>query len=238
MRKTVLYVLILLAILPATGTAESNHGDVMLKLVDGFKESGLEASEWQVTIKENVSTEDAENVLNKLKRQMNMTETTDENSEIHQATVVDQATKSDISYQVILPESNHFKAEIIVSINGHKWGEPIRDAYQKKVNTIKKEFFTRHSKTFACLTGGVHDTISSVYLLDNVKNAYKANILSKQIDSNKKSMIKDIQYGYTPLWKENIIIDGKPVNLQFVIKETKSDALEITVGTPILINEY
>lgn len=238
MRKTALYIFILLVILPAASTAHGNQEDVMLQLASGFKESGLETSEWNVTIKENMSKKDAENVLNTLTSKMEMTKSVDKNSEKYQATETNQATKSDMLYTIILPEKNHFKAELIVSINGHNWDETIETAYPKLINKIKESFFTGQSKIFACLTGDVHDTMSSVYLVDKVKNAYQARILSKQVDSNANSMIKDIQYGYTPLWKEKITIDGNPVNLQFVIKETKSGALKILVGTPILINEY
>ena len=239
MRLTALYIFILLLVLPSATMAHINNQGPMVQLANNYQESGHNISEWNVTIKEQMDRETAIQKIHKLKKNVDfIKESTDKHSNKFFVNDTHNPTKSEVHYTIIIPKSSHYKAELIVSINGHNWNKSINTAYEKQIEKLRKDFFSMDSKTFACIKGKVHDTINNVYFMHKMKEIYQAKILSKQTDSIEDSMINVIQYGYTPLWKENMTIDGKPINLQFVIKRTTSDALEIRIGTPILINEY
>lgn len=238
MRLLILSLFILVLILPSTNMAQVDNQDVLIQLANDFRENDVSISEWNVTFKEQISREHATHTIHKLEKDFTVTESDDENSKKYHVTNTHKATKSDVTYIVIVPKNAHYASELIVSINGHKWDKSMSQAYYKQMESLRSEYFTKQSKTFACITGKVHGTISSVYFMDRIQEKYHINMLSKQTDSVENPVIKEIRYGYTPLWNEEITIDGNPINFQFVIKRATGDALEITVGTPILINEY
>jgi len=235
-----LYLIIFFLILPTANfvQGQKQNVNVMEKLVNGFNEYKDTITEWNITIKEQMSQKDILKRVEKLKKEYNVVKTSGDGSQKFHVSDSDQITNGNVRFTAIIPDELRFKAEFIMSINGHNWNESTEQTSMKQVDRLKEHYFTNESKTFTCLTADIHDTINSVYFMDKVKESYQAKILSKQMDSNDKSMIKEIKYGYTPLWREKIIIDGNPINLQFVIKKTTDDAIEIRVGTPILINEY
>src|SRR5699024_5215650 len=200
MRMLLLYSFIFFLILPSTNHAGGYGESVLTQLMDGLEGYDHTVSEWNITIKEQMTKENALKKIQQLKSEFDVLEEDADKSRKYRAIDRNQASASDIHYVIILPDVNHYKAEMIVSIIGHNWSESINETSMEQVKTIKRNYFTNRSKTFACLTAKVHDTINSVYFVDKMKESYQADILLEQTDANEDSMIKNIKYGYTPLW--------------------------------------
>src|SRR5699024_90399 len=130
-----------------------------------------------------------------------------------------------------------YNAEIIAVISGENWDERIKKRYVSTINALPEKMFTNQAHEFACLTTHTNGKMSSDDFLETYKQDLNIEQVSTQTDNVQHSTVKKIIYGYTPLWKQSINIENEALNVQIAVSGNKGNT-KLTIGTPILINEY
>ncbi|WP_099159408.1 YwmB family TATA-box binding protein [Virgibacillus ndiopensis] len=236
MKKTGL-IFILLLLFTTRALAHTNH-DEMIDLATLVEESNLTIDEWQVTIKEQIDRNGIQYKIKQLRNSYLVSTSEDENVIKYSFSDVHKTSEVNETYKVIIPKNKSYKAEIIGVLSGEVWSNSIKKNYQKKLSLMLEQFFTQSAKKFACLTTISNDTISSDYFLNELKQKLNLQHISTQYDSIQNSMHEKIIYGYTPLWKQQITVMDKPMNVQLAVRAGKNESTKFTIGTPILITEY
>ncbi len=193
---------------------------------------------WQVTMKENITKQKAEDIVADFKYSSLDSRIENENVIKYIFGDVHKVEGIDVTYNVVIPQNEAFKPELIVVIEGTKWNENIEEAYVLRKEMIKDRFFTKSLKLFACLTVQQGGIMSSDVFMDDITKYFNVKHSTTQIDTIENSMHKKIIYGYTDLWKQNFMIQGTQMNLQIAIVADEEMNTTYTIGTPILIHEY
>jgi hypothetical protein len=237
--KKIVFALILILLIPAAGTVEgageTNELPVLAALL---QDNDLTIENWQVTIKEKKSRSQLQNVINLLKDRYLVTTNADENAikyRVEDSHKVEGITEV---YEVIIPNDENFDGEMIAVIKGNEWEESAVHIYREKLYHITEQYFTSRAKRFACLETEDDDIMKSEHFLDDALEYLDLKYVSTQTDKITNNMNKKFLYGYTPLWGQEIPAMENPVNLQIAVKNIEKENSKITVGTPILINEY
>ncbi len=220
-----------------TGASPSNEIDPLIKFTEVAEEDQLEINSWEVLIKETKQIKNREAYVNKFRNQQLITMTKDENS-INYIFEERNNNAIQINYQLVLPLHSDEQAELIIAISGNEWNEKIKENYTKIAADLKKEKFTSKAKTFACIEFIEGGTIGDRMIIDSFLSSLEVVHMKVQNDTVQSSRLKNVIYGYTPLWKESFDLEGIPLNLQIAVTELETGDLKYTIGTPILINEY
>ncbi|MGY0691234.1 YwmB family TATA-box binding protein [Virgibacillus sp. FSP13] len=239
MKKIVLMVVLLLILFTKTVVGyTASVTDEMIDLASAVIESEIGIDNWQVTIKEQISHEKANNVANKLKNGYLVSTAEDENIIKYSFSDVHKSDDLDESFKVVIPKNTNYQAEVITVIRGDFWNESVEQAYISTKNALPDYLFSKDAERFACLTTDSSGTIDSDYFLNEFSE--KLNVQQKltQTDKIKNTSVGKILYGYTPLWDQKITIMDKSMNVQIAINESKDEGTKFTIGTPILITEY
>ncbi|HLR67730.1 YwmB family TATA-box binding protein [Virgibacillus alimentarius] len=238
MRKIV-FILILFLFIPTVSAANNDLSkDEFETLASLIMHHDLSIKEWQVTKKEKVTQESLIQLMEGMKDQYRVR--TEENDKAIKYIIEDTHKTAGLSviYIGILPKEHRFDAEFTAIIKGEKWNKSIEDNYQKKRDFIRRHFFTNSVKTFTCLTTEEDAIIGNDRTLTNIVEQLGLTYVSTQNDKMNQSVNKKFIYGYTSLWSEKITVMDTPVNVQIAIKYKQNGDSNITIGTPILINEY
>ncbi|WP_164667589.1 YwmB family TATA-box binding protein [Virgibacillus doumboii] len=239
MRRIVLILIII--ILTATSTAAGiTKNEEMTDLAAMVTEHNLAIDGWQVTIKEQMTAEKVKQLMDILREKNShlVSSTEDENTIKYSFSYAHKTNDMSENYNVVIPKNKAYDAQFIAVMKGNSWNDSIEKTYFTRLNSIKSAFFGENSTKFACLTTTLSDKIKSVYFFNRVKELLNLKNIRSQNDTLKQSMIKEIKYGYTPMWNQKLKIGDKPMNFQMAIKKSQSGNTKLTIGTPILITEY
>ncbi|WP_010531591.1 YwmB family TATA-box binding protein [Lentibacillus jeotgali] len=238
MRKMVLITGIFILMIVNT-TAFANDGDEMTDLASLVIGSDLSVDSWQVTIKEKMNENAIDSILKKLKHKNSykVSSTEDENTVKYFFKRVQKQEGFFESYSVVIPKNPKYEAELIAVLKGDRWSNKTAVNYADRLEDIHTTYFTKRSTKFACLTTTVGGNISSDYFFDRLKDTLQLSNVREQTDNVEESAVKNIMYGYTPLWEQTIQME-QPMNLQIVVQNAAQNSKRLTIGTPILINEY
>lgn len=238
--KRFLLILLIMLITTTNAAAYSNKQEEMASLSELVTENDLIVENWQVTIKEQMKIGRINRLMKKLQQENSylFSSEKDDNSIRYSFRNIQKDKSISETYNVLIPKDTKYKAQLIVVIEGNSWSETIEKSYFRKVNLLKKEFFSENSTKFACLNTTLSDKMSSDYFFKKMKESLNLLYIKTQVDTVENSTIKEIIYGYTSLWGQEIITMDKPMNLQMAIKNSENGTTKLTIGTPILITEY
>ncbi|GGJ91833.1 hypothetical protein GCM10007063_13030 [Lentibacillus kapialis] len=220
-------------------TAFANKSDEMTELGSVVSDNGLSVDNWQVTIKEKMAKDDVDRLLQKLrdKNSYKVSSDEDENTVKYFFERVQKQTSFSESYSVVIPENPLYDAELIAVLQGDKWNDKVAADYIDRIGDIHTSYFTNKSTKFACLSTINNDIIEDDNFFARLKNTLQLSKVREQTDNVEQSTVNKIIYGYTPLWEQTIKMK-QPINLQIVIQNAAQNSKRLTIGTPILINEY
>lgn len=235
MKYSMIICIIILSV-AMTGASPYKEIDPLIKFTEIVKEEQLEITRWEVMIKETMQIKNREGYVNKFRNHQLVTMTEDENS----INYVFEERKKDmkIQYNLVLPLHSDEQADLVTVITGNEWNEVVRENYTKIVAELKKEWFTSKARIFTCIEFIEGGTIESRMVIESFLSSLELVHMKAQNDNVQSSRLKNIIYGYTPLWKESYNLEGIPLNLQIAITELETGDLKYMIGTPILINEY
>lgn len=219
-------------------TAAITPEDDLERLATIVINSQLEIDMWQVTIKEKMPI----NKVGKIMKQL---------EETHTLTV--ENTKDFIKYtlhnnnieiiseavEIIIEHTNNVEyAHFNAIIEGSDWNNNILAIYQNRILSLNRHFFSEISRKYICLSTTNNAIIKGVDFIKQINDELDVIHKSTQLDTESYSTYEQIVYGYSPLLKETIQVEHKPMNLQIVTKQIKNNQTKLTIGTPILLNEY
>lgn len=236
--KKIAFILILLLLIPTVVIAKDVETDEMDTLTSLVMANDLAIEQWKVTLKEKITKSKLEGIIDNMRKNYLVTTTEDEDAVKYLIRDPHKTGGIDVVYSAIIPKDAKFETEFTAVIKGNEWNESTLHTYKQKINFIMKHHFTNSAKRFACLTTEDDGIIKGEHFLYETMQHLDLKYVSTQTDNVKKSTNKKIIYGYTSLWQQKITVMEKPVNIQIAIKNTENGNSKITVGTPILINEY
>lgn len=126
----------------------------------------------------------------------------------------------------------------IASFESTTWDENIATsvvAWKTKMDALHSG---SNVQKFACLQAETSDTIDDSVFLENVRGYFDLEDDEIQTEKVNSETSRKVIYGYTDLWADELVIDGNPMNMQVAMTHNKHNGTKITIGTPILINEY
>ncbi|SFE10043.1 TATA-box binding [Lentibacillus persicus] len=219
--------------------ADAQQSDELTDLASIVNDSSLAVDGWQVTIKETMNKNKIDGILEKLqaKNSYKVSSAEDENTVKYFFERVQKDTSLSESFNVVISKNPRHKSEFIAVLEGEDWNKGKAAAYLDRINTIQTTYFTKKSTKFACLMTDIDAKIEGAYFFDKLQQRLNLSITKTQTDNNENSTVKKIVYGYTPLWNQAISTE-EPMNLQIVVQDHAHGSARLTIGTPILINEY
>ncbi|MFS0750303.1 YwmB family TATA-box binding protein [Oceanobacillus sp. 1P07AA] len=229
---------IFISLFLTTTHASELDSDEMVALGNFAIEQQLEVENWQVNIKESISVDKAEKLVEQLKDDFSYEKKIDEKSIKYIFKNDHKIDSMDVLYKVILPTESSLQAEIIALLEGADWSEEIKETYITTKNEIVHKLFTKLAQSYTCLTLVNDDIMNSDVFINHAINYFNLRHTTTQYDNIAKSTIKKSFYGYTDLWNEFYSVDDGPINVQIAIIEDDAGNEQYTIGTPILIHEY
>lgn len=219
--------------------AFAQQSEELTDLASVVTDSSLNVDSWQVTIKESIHEDEIDHILENLQRKNSykVSSAEDEKTVKYNFERVQKDTGVSESFNVVIPKNPVHKAELIAVLQGKNWDDSTYDVYLNRINAIQSNYFTKKSTKFACLMTEVSGKMKDGYIFDKLKQKLNLSVTKTQTDNNEDSSVKKIVYGYTPLWEQEISTE-EPMNLQMVVHDSAQDSTRLTIGTPILINEY
>lgn len=236
MKKIFGFMICVFFLFTSIGAAQTVEEDELIQLATVIEENNLAIENWEVMFKRKSSKKYTLSLLEQLKNSYLVTVTEDENKLKYVVNEKEKNNAFSVQYNVLITKQSN-KSEIITVIKGSNWNRFIMEAYQSFVQT-KNEMFTQTSQKYTCLETKDSGIIDVGLLLKNIKEQLNLSHIVTQTDTVEQSVHKNLLYGYTPLWDQKIWIDTKPMNVQIVEKAAGLNQSNLTIGTPILVNEY
>ncbi|MFD1852168.1 YwmB family TATA-box binding protein [Oceanobacillus bengalensis] len=236
MWKIVLITIIMLFTANATTVQGSESHDIF-QLAGFFEDADIEIGQWQVMIKEQKTITDIERILDELQDSYKGSRTEEETVIKYQFRDPQIDNNMSVLYNIVIPKDNLTYPELIVVFEGNNWGQEVKETYLMK-ESICMEFFTDSRKIFSWMNAMSSDIIIEGEFQQKLTNYFNLQQINTHFDNTPNSVSKKFVYGYTTHINEQIIIERTPINVQVAITKNEKGITELTVGTPILINEY
>lgn len=237
-KKGLIHLLMIFLFFTITSSASGQKVDELIELTGIVTDSNLQVDEWTVTMKEKMSTTNAEKMIDNLDTSYKVQVTETNEITKYKAVNKDNKDKFNVIYELIIPKNDSLSSDVSVTIRGDSWDANIQEKYVKYSDRISTESFTENSRVYTCISIRDSDIINPVYIIDQIKSKLDLKIVSTQTDTVRNSPHKQFIYGYTPLWEEKIVVKTVPTNIQIVIERDEKGKENMIIGTPILINEY
>ncbi|GGP15174.1 YwmB family TATA-box binding protein [Oceanobacillus neutriphilus] len=214
------------------------HADEMEDLAAFAEEYDLAINFWEVTMKEQLETERAEDLVQSLKEKYTSHEDKDENRLKY---TFESRHKNDpfyVIYNVILPLDKNEPAEVIIVLHGTEWDNQISQKYQKEKTAILKNYLTKESQLYTCLSVQGSGIMNHDVFINKAKMYLNIKHISTKYDNIENSRIEKSTYGYTKTWEQYYYMENTPKNVQIAAVADRQGEMSYMIGTPILINEY
>jgi len=211
--------------------------DSLFHMAHSVEKEELHIKEWQVTYRDQVN----EGVVPDLVGFFNDQEKLDIEQNEHGMTyrIEDRNQIGNVNYSLILPKNSHDSARLIVHFSGVKWKEKEVIDFIRKKERIIEQFFSNSTAVFTCITAeenGIMKNGNSVRKIE--ENLNLVHMFTQFDDKRSANTVKEY-YGYNRLWKDKIPIGESHINVQIVIKHNEyTERNLVTIGTPIILNEY
>ncbi|MGM8211401.1 YwmB family TATA-box binding protein [Virgibacillus sp. W0430] len=237
MLKLTGFITSLIILFSSIGANQTPEQEELNYLASFILENNLDVAEWEVIYKDKRKVKTVQKLVRKIKDSHLVTVSENENTIKY---VIEDRNKTEtfnVQYSVLISKQATSYAEVHAVISGTSWNNAVRDAYRSFSQT-KNKFFTRTSQKFTCIKTKDSGIIEIGVLLTNLDDKLNLLHIATQTDTVEDSTHKNIIYGYTPLWEQKMLINSKPLNIQIVEKEADENQSNLTIGTPILVNEY
>ncbi|RKQ34369.1 YwmB family TATA-box binding protein [Oceanobacillus halophilus] len=222
----------------ANATVQGLEMDELEDMVSFVDSQNLTVSKWQVVMKEKMEEEAIREIIEELKNSYKVTRTEDENIIKYHIRDTHKEASFNVIYSVVLPKDKVSYPELTVVIEGEAWDESVQSDYRLIKDSISAKYFTKSQREFAWLRTTGSDIISGGAFEHNLTNHFNLQHQTTQLDKVSNSVCSKYIYGYTQKWNEKITIENTPINIQVAITKNDKSIPEMTLGTPILINEY
>lgn len=231
---------IILMILIGYISPEMPHKEIneLEDLVTIAKDNNLHIEGWMVTLKEKVTTKQAQQHLTVLQKEHIIQETAHKEITKYIINNNDEENGIAVTYELTIPHDQSISPQLAVTIGGHHLSMSVMDTYKEILTSIRNQFFTKESSQFTCLTAIKNGKIASDDFFKKTVENLDLKHISTQVDIINEVPYQETIYGYTPLWDNELIIKNKPLNIQMVIQEFKNEKQQVIIGTPFLITEY
>ncbi|CDQ18841.1 TATA-box binding [Halobacillus karajensis] len=208
--------------------------EALMEFASFAADKQLEVNSWSVTMKEKVSTNEADKIKEELatfwnnavisqERTANAVKYTVKNSHKNKQIVE--------TYSMIFPHNNKSNVEMVYSTEGQ--GTPsLTKLNQTTVEEVSRRFFSKNVTKFTCLKAKFSGIIDDVLVYEKFKQAFNVATID-EIDENGWTS----RTGYTQKWDQAIRAGDQMMNTQFATR-TLGGETNITIGTPIITAEY
>ena len=237
MRKIILIQMVFLLFFTGTEELKLTKRDALIDLATLIENNSLEVDNWEVIWKERLARKEVPTIINKLKDRSLVTVKDNENVIKYLFETTQKKDNISLKFQLIIPKQTNVNPEFIAVFKGDSWDQQIMDIYKREEIKIS-DLFTYSSNKYTCIGTKENDIIEIRAFLDKMENNLNLLHRSTQFDTVNNSTHKKIIYGYTALWEQKFIINDRPQNVQIVEKHIDKDRSIVTIGTPILVNEY
>ncbi|WP_047983778.1 YwmB family TATA-box binding protein [Ornithinibacillus californiensis] len=221
-----------------TVIAKESDSNELIDIATMILENNLQIQEWEVTMKEHRDATHLQEMVQDLSNSYSVTKHENENSIIYSVKDTHKEGTINVNYNVIFPKDNRYESELVITINGSSWDENIESSYVNLMSVLTGKFFTDNIKIFSCMSTRASAIIKNDNIVENITEKLKISHKETYNDTLKPTKDAEYIYGYSPLWGQKITIQDKPVNVQIVSQTLGSGDVQLTIGTPILINEY
>lgn len=235
MRKiSAIYILLLLI----TPTSSLDQSSELIQLANILLDQSLEVDKWTVTVKEQMSSDQAIEKIGILEDEYVIKEIEDKKTFKYLFEKKVQSAHISLSFAVTIPKEKQYTAELVATIEGIDLEENTLKSYEKTLHHIQNTLFTASSKVFTCLTSINGDIISSDVFLRNMSKILELKYVSTQTEVIEETLHNETLYGYTTLWENRFLLNDNPLNVQIVVQSDENEKQKVIIGTPILITEY
>ncbi|SHG69333.1 YwmB family TATA-box binding protein [Ornithinibacillus halophilus] len=234
--KKVAFISIIIFIVSNTVLFQSSKTDDLIDIASALESERVTIDNWEVTLKEKIGRSQLNELMNELKDSHKVTR--DENKNSIQYEVVNNIGELNTVIKAIFPKDNQYTSEFVVVLYSEVWNDEVKSSYVKELKNLEQTYFTKDVKKFSCITTTDDAIIKSDKFLSNLTNYLELRHIEKQTDNIQTSKQTEIIYAYSPLWRQSITIQDKPSNIQIVMEYAQNGSVQVTIGTPILINEY
>lgn len=237
-RNQALCLLVIICFFVNQAFSQSEQVDEILDLGAFVNEYELDIHFWEVTIKETVRSNQAEEMIQELKKTYEVEE--ERNDQRTKYTVQTSLKEGhfNVIYHVLIPQDSSNSAELIAVLHGEEWNQKVQNSYIKEKEIITKKFFSKMMQVYTCLSVQDSGIMNLDIFINTVKNYFNIKHISSQYDNVQNSRIKNSTYGYIKAWKNYYFMENDPINVQIAAVADRQGEIHYTIGTPILINEY
>lgn len=237
--KKLSFILILacVAMVTAAWSEKQGQSQELLDMATLAEGMDMDIYGWSITLKESLPKDEIYSIIERIEQYAKLQKSTTQQSEKYFTRNAHKTAGLIESFIVIVP-SNGDDAELIVELKGENWQKNTYNHIKNRKDEIIKTLFTTNVKSFACLQASSNAMMDVGAFSTNLKRDFNIKKMTEQDEIIKDDVNKKIYYGYIPMWPAGLVIAGKEMNMQAVITNTNDGRSKLTIGTPILLNEY
>ncbi|MFD1064490.1 YwmB family TATA-box binding protein [Oceanobacillus locisalsi] len=236
--KQLFFVLLLTCFMMNQAFSQPYQHDEMQDLGAFAEEHDLPIQSWEVTMKEEMEMEQAEQLIQNLKAQHTVQKENNDNGVKYTFKDSHKKGSFDVLYNVILPLDQSNPAEVIIVLQGEDWDKQISQKYEKEKQAIQKNYLTKDSQVYTCLFVQGSDIINHDEILNIAIKYFNIKHISTKHDNLENSRIEKSTYGYTHSWEQFYFMEDDPKNVHMTTVADRHGEKSFVIGTPILIHEY
>lgn len=234
--RTVLFFIFLSLFFQYDQMTQPSFTNELTEMAQAVQKQNLNIYEWDITYRDKVNKSLVYKITETLKtKEKDIQKYKDYVKYIF--TEKDNQKEVTTVYNIVVPHKTE-QADVTITVSGENLdGYNQINFIQEKIETVNK-FLTNSPSIFTCLSakdsGIIESGISTKNIMDELNVLHRLTQFDKHVESKYKKEI----YGYQSNWNEQIIIDHSPINVQIVLERDKNKRNLITIGTPIILNEY
>lgn len=233
------FIFILLILLNFSSTTNSvTVPEELLDLISFIQKEKLTLEQWEWTVQEKVTEEQAMEFLQKLGKENKIKKTETNDITTYQQSFSLSTPSMSLTISVVIPQNKQYSPKVTVQIQGVNWDETVmKGLSEEKFEDILKNF-SQNARIFTCLVVTSNDIINDVYFTGVLTDKLQMKNVVVQSDTIEQSTYHDIIYGYVPLWNNSVHVLDQRFNMQIVMQNDNDLKTKMIIGTPILMNEY
>jgi hypothetical protein len=234
----ILVILVVLVFINLGYSSNLNNDLTIYKMKQLFNENGIEVTEWNVLARTNAgdykkksdAIRNAELLCTKLSGQVCNTSISNQGIKL-------TSKVGNVNYLLSIHSNlNNWKVTLIATLNGKKWN---KKTSKKEINNFLHNMernFKQNVTIFSCIKGYSDDNIEEI-LQKRVKNIFE-DLEAKVVEASTEEAFVSAS-AYTEVWEAASIqtAQGK-MNCQIAVRQIENKKTVITMGTPIITNEY
>lgn len=133
--------------------------------------------------------------------------------------------------------SGHFvnenKVKLVYKIKANEWKESTQNEISHIFSNDKLHQILQNSKVYSCFQSEINGNIDSNKVIDQIVDYFKIKVKNSMEETGFK-----VKSGTTKFFDQYIPSNNGDINIQFALRDQALTKKVVTVGTPILVNEY